>query len=400
MAQRGAEHEVKAPPAKPGWLARTRRARLGVLLALLAAALAVRAADIGGLLALLDGPPELLPGKLELAHGVTVEAVRLVKTPANLVVARVPRNAKLRLRTVLLDDAKQELLEVGPVARRLGALVAVNGDYHRLGPPCFATTFATLVDDGRARVVAAPFDYGAAFWVDVDGAPHVGRLDVRQTVVFPDGRVLPVEQNAETGAARLITRPAAGAWSHPGLKGVPVRAHAGEGGDAWEVTGPVAERFEGPALVASDPAALAGAVPGATLRTKLEGEHAARVRHAIGTGPRLVEAGKVPQTLTTNPGGPQWLNRAFRTAAGLTPTHLLLVVTPQLPRSGISLPALGEALVALGCTDAVNLDGGPSSVLWADGAARSLDGERGGAEPRVASALLVLPPADDDPGLR
>lgn len=391
-----ADPGVKAPPARPGWLARTRRARLIVLLGLLAAALAVRAADIGGLLALLDGPPRLLPGKLELAHGVTVEAVRLVKTPANLVVARVPRGAKLRVRTALLDDARQELLEVGPVARRLGALVAVNGDYHRLEPPCFATTFATLVDDGRPRVVATPFDYGAAFWVDVDGAPHVGGLDLRLSVTFPDGRALPVELNAETGAARLITRPAAGAWSLPGLKGVPLKA----AGDAWEVTGPVAERFEGPALVAADPAALAGAVPGATLRAKLEGEHAGRVRHAIGTGPRLVEAGKVPASLTTNPGGPQWLNRAFRTAVGLTPTHLLLVVTPQLPRSGISLPALGEALVALGCTDAINLDGGPSSVLWADGAARSLDGERGGAEPWVASALLVLPPAGDDPGLR
>lgn len=51
-----------------------------------------------------------------------------------------------------------------------------------------------------------------------------------------------------------------------------------------------------------------------------------------------------------------------------------------------------EVLKELGCQEALNLDGGPSSTLWAGGSTRNIP--RGKKGDRVASALFVLPPGE------
>ncbi|MCO5166393.1 MAG: phosphodiester glycosidase family protein [Planctomycetes bacterium] len=376
-------------------LERTRRARLAVLLAALAGvagyALWERLEPVLG-----RTPFE---GRWELAHGVVVERVSTLAPPVTLLVARVPRGAGLRLRAVLLSSDRADLDLVGPAARRAGALVAINGDYHRLtGSFCLGAPFSTLVDGGEPRVVGAPFSYACALWLDRDGAPRIGRFDLGAALRLPSGRTLPVQVDVETGDDLLITRPPVGAWRADGFAALPLER---TGPAAFRVAGPPATDLRGPALLRRgglDAALLDDAPAGATLTLQRTGADADRVWLALGTGPRLLEAGEVAAVLGA-PESTGWTARVARTAVGLTPTHVVLATTYQLPRHGLSLVDLARALAALGCTDAVNLDGGPSSTFWAGG--RVLNGDEGDDQgAAVGTALMVLPPVAGEVGVR
>ena len=124
---------------------------------------------------------------------------------------------------------------------------------------------------------------------------------------------------------------------------------------------------------------------------------AGRVALALGSGPRLLEAGEVhADTRLDYPG---WVNRFARTAVGLNDEHLFLVTTLQaVPRAGLSMERLAEALRSLGCREAINLDGGPSTTLWAGGRVVNLPAElEGSYDEPVATGLFVLPPGQGMP---
>jgi exopolysaccharide biosynthesis protein len=79
-----------------------------------------------------------------------------------------------------------------------------------------------------------------------------------------------------------------------------------------------------------------------------------------------------------------------RTAVGFNDVGVLLVTTLQGGRRpGLTMADLAAALRALGCREALNLDGGPSSALY--GAGRLLNVAPGFEDVinPVASALLV-----------
>lgn len=89
------------------------------------------------------------------------------------------------------------------------------------------------------------------------------------------------------------------------------------------------------------------------------------VQTALQAGPRLVRNGKVD----TNPiaegfKDPKVLtNRAARSAIGVTAEGKLLIVTT----STANMKELAEAMIKLGAVEAMNLDGGASSGLYANG---------------------------------
>ncbi len=102
------------------------------------------------------------------------------------------------------------------------------------------------------------------------------------------------------------------------------------------------------------------------------------VEFAIQAGPRLVVDGK-PLTLK-----PQWDRR---TAVGVRPEgrHLVVLVT-AIPVSLADLAQLmGEGL---GCSEALNLDGGSSTQLWSD-----LEGVEPVVGFAVANGVVVVPRA-------
>lgn len=89
------------------------------------------------------------------------------------------------------------------------------------------------------------------------------------------------------------------------------------------------------------------------------------MQEAVGCGPRLVADGAV----SYDPAGegfssPKILSSAgARSAVGVTRDRTLLLVTC----GGATVRQLAEIMKALGAWDAMNLDGGASSGLWAQG---------------------------------
>lgn len=381
----------------------SRRLRMTVLLSVLVGVSLLAWARWSGAEQFLAPVP--FKGKLEAGHGVVVEAVDLYDPPARLLVARVPRGKGLRLRALLLDDETPRLRRLGEVAPGAGALVAINGDMHRLSGFCAGTTFSTLVDQGRARVVGSPFSYACALWVDQEGQPHVGALDLQLTLSLPGGAELPANAELEDGGAWpvLVTR-VSGAWRASEQAGFALTPLGGswEQGARFRVgkRGDPGTARQGPALLfraGPGQEALERLKPGDEVTARLAGAAAGKVATALGTGPRLLEDGQVAAVLEGQAADAGWTRRAGRTAVGVAEKELILAVTWQRPRQGLSLLALARALQRLGCRDALNLDGGPSSALWVDG--RVINTPPEGDDP-VASALFVLPPAQGQPGLR
>ena len=306
-------------------------------------------------------------------------------------VARILRGQGYRLAARHLVADRAELGSLDARAKELGALVAINGDYHRLRGFCRGTVFSTLIADGSPDVVGSPFDYACQWWLSAEGVPHAGALELGAELVLPDGRALPAFRNLDdpVGKPIVIDRHPKQAWTAPGYLALPVRAE----GRRYRVTGALVapgDRLRGAAVLApsDSPAAatLAAQPRGAVLELRLTGAAAGRTPLALGTGPRLVRDGAAAPGLDR----PEWAKPVGRAAVGHDAHHVLLVVTPS--NAGLSLPDFAAALVSLGCHDAVNLDGGPSPTLWVredDRRGRIVNGAR---RRPLGSGLFVLPP--------
>ena len=126
------------------------------------------------------------------------------------------------------------------------------------------------------------------------------------------------------------------------------------------------------------------------------------VATAIGGGPVLVQDGRPALTWTEEVffggSGVDTTSARARTAVGYTAGgDLLLVVVAE--RNGLTLPDLADLFVDLGAVEALNLDGGGSSALYAGGV-ELVDSGRpvvsalrirrpGGAEPPSDSAVVI-----------
>jgi hypothetical protein len=130
-----------------------------------------------------------------------------------------------------------------------------------------------------------------------------------------------------------------------------------------------------------------------------EGAGWPEVADAMGGVPLLLEDGKVPDM--TRERAAHLVARHPRTAIGITASKkvLLVVVDGRTPEAaGMSCAELAEHLRGLGCTWALNLDGGGSSALWVRGkpgggiVSHPCDDRKYDAagERAVANAVLVL----------
>jgi exopolysaccharide biosynthesis protein len=109
----------------------------------------------------------------------------------------------------------------------------------------------------------------------------------------------------------------------------------------------------------------------------------------IGGGPALVRGGVALKFNGLQPRHP-------RTALGWNREHYFLVEVDGRQRvsAGMSFPELAAYMVKLGCTDAINLDGGGSATLWAFGNVMNSPSE-GRERPAANGLVLVRKPAQD-----
>jgi len=105
---------------------------------------------------------------------------------------------------------------------------------------------------------------------------------------------------------------------------------------------------------------------------------------AIGGGPLLI-CNQQKQTFSPNP------PRHPRSAIGWNSTHYFLLVVDGRQEDlsiGMTLSELAGMMLDLGCTNAMNLDGGGSSTLWLSGSVMNSPSDR--RERRIANGLILL----------
>lgn len=298
-----------------------------------------------------------------------------------------------RLQAVLANDRLPGLETVSSMARRQGAVAAVNGGYFepdgeiigllKLGTElvslsCLPRTAAGIYDDGTVRI-GQPGDYTG-------------------TVKLPGGLLVAVSGiNQERTADSLIL------YNH--YYGASTGTNE-FGAEYVLVKGKVAavRRDQGDTPIPADgvvlsvhgkaAAAFAGVKEGDLLELKQTlGSPWDQAACILGAGPLLVHEGQV--YVTTKPeqfGNDVAGGRAPRTALGRTRDgHILLVVVDgrQARSRGMTLVELAGFLHGLGAEEAMNLDGGGSSEMVVAGEVMNHPSD--GRERPVGAGLVVVP---------
>lgn len=240
------------------------------------------------------------------------------------------------------------------------------------------------------------------FWIGPDGTPHIGNVQSRFRVIWPDRSETAFGLNEERGAdAAVLYTSVVGASTHTSGGREFVLEREGEGcgrplqaghtyaakvravletGDAALEAGSLVLSI-GPRLAARVARVEAGAVLTIILGTQpdLQG-----VQTAIGGGPTLVRGG-VPM---------KWSGLQFRhprTAVGWNQEAIFLVQVDGRQNDlsvGMSFPELAAYMRKLGCEEAMNLDGGGSATCWVLGNVMNSPSE--GHERPAANALVVV----------
>lgn len=339
---------------------------------------------------------------------------------------RLEEDGTQRIHVVSFDSARKDLMIMATVGEGVWGnetvismvthlpaawglpVAAINGDYFQMGgvQRYLGTVQGMCIVNGE--MVASP--PASAFWLDAKGQPHLGRVKSRLAVVWPDGSETPFSVNcstrdftSEVRAADVVlytpwfgpstrTAPNAREWvlqrATPDGRWLPLAADGVYTARVARVlrTGDAAIPREGMVLsvantaTAKTPDLAVGDL--VTLRTACDPDMTG-VRTAISGDPMLLAGSK----LLTNPAV---TNRAPRTAVGLAGTKVWFVVVEgrQPPTAlGMSHHELATFMQRLGCTEAMNLDGGGSSTLWYQGKAVNL--ASGNGRP-VGNALVLM----------
>lgn len=315
----------------------------------------------------------------------------------------VRAEAELAQQRVYAEDPFQGRETVSQLARRTGALAGINADFF----PFTGDVLGLMVRNGE--LVSEPEPRRAVFgWGPAHAVFGYGRWT--GTARLPDGTTVALRGiNRECGGGELVLNfPVAGfargapgsvaivleAAIEPGPTGILSAKVLGVRGDATRL--PIAPGTV--VLVAAGTAAppLANLRPGdpVVVEWRTEGFDWAKVRQAVGGGPWLVRGGRPsidPQAEGFAAGFST--NRHPRTAVGRTKdgdVWLVAIDGRQSMSAGATLEETAGILIRLGCEEAINLDGGGSTVLSLFGFAMNRPSD--GAERAVSNAVLFYGP--------
>jgi hypothetical protein len=279
-------------------------------------------------------------------------------------------------------------------------LAAINGDFYEKSEKYMGRPRDVQIR--RGEVISSPAGH-TCFWMDPQGIPHMTNVFSRFRVVWADGKSTPIGLNQlrEDDAAVLYTsvvgtstratggfdlileRSTNGAWL-PLRIGLAYNCTVREvrnSGDA-PLTRETMVLSIGPGLTSSVPVVH----PGAVLRIVTETTpDLSGAEVAIGGGPTLVQDGKPMQW-------PGFIHmRHPRTALGWNKDYFFMVEVDGRQSNlsvGMTFPELANYLVKLGCSQAMNFDGGGSATLWTLGAVRNSPSE--GDERPSPNALVLV----------
>ena len=361
---------------------------------------------------------EQQPG--EFAPGIAYTNYRYADVPWSIHVVRMNRaDPSLGIRTPHAAGGAGGVSRVSDqmaALRQTGVepLAGVNGDFYARDRSAYAGDPRGL-QIVNGDLLSAPIG-GVAFWIDADGGLHLTNVMSEFKVIWPDGTSLPFGLNqARTDGAVLYT-PAMGA-STATRGGTELVLEAANKGPWLPL--PVGETLSARVrearpsgntplapdiMVLSLPQSLAGRLPNLAAGVQLKISTATTpllrgVPSAISGGPVLVRNGDAQRVqLPRNAGALSYefrsmLERHPRSALGWNDRYFFLMQVdgrqPDLSM-GMTLDELGKfAVKQLKVTDAMNLDGGVSATLWADGRVRNSPADHG-QERDLANTVAIV----------
>lgn len=343
----------------------------------------------------------------QVPPGVVYTMERDGAGPWAVFVLRVERaRPEFRLVGTLARDTIFGLETVPEQARRVpaalgGPVAAVNGDWFELAAGPYQGDLVNLLVLGGELISEA--GGGDAFWLDTQGQSHLGHVTTNLEVTWPEGTrtrlgLNRARKNDEavlytprlgpstrtTGGRELVLEASGeGPWLPLRIGQqlmARVRAVREEGDTPLEPQAFVLS--VGPDLVPKLPPVEKGAVVTLSVSSTPD---LTGVELALGGGQTLLHEGQMPDF------GPGELPRHPRTAFGWNATHyFLIVVDGRRPgwSVGMTVAELAALAQRVGCTDAINLDGGGSSTLWLNDQVMNLPSD--GAPRAVGNALVVV----------
>jgi hypothetical protein len=349
--------------------------------------------------------------------GVSYSNDRIARVPWSIHVLKIDRSRKDL--AFVAAHAKDKVLGVSMLAQQARAvpseigkaIAGVNGDFYLRDNPTYAGDPRGL-QIMNGDLISAPDT--VCVWFDTNGNPHLDEVKGDFQVTWPDGRKTPFGLNqqrparmavlftptygpstrASGGRELVLEKGGDGPWL-PLQAGQTYRARVREvntNGNT-RLVADVMVLSLGPALLAGLPDLAPGlAVDISTATTPdLKG-----VQTAIAGGPAILQNGKPFTAKEPPPGtGNNYSERSKyerhpRSAVGWSPTHVYLITVdgrqPGLS-VGMKIAELAEYFAKLGCTDAMNLDGGKSAQMWMSG---QIVNDPCQGEDTVANSLLVV----------
>jgi hypothetical protein len=291
------------------------------------------------------------------------------------------------------------------------AVAVINGDFYDRDNKLYAGDPRGL-QIIQGELTSAP--HTVCVWFDAQGQPHLDEVKGEFAATWPDGTRVDFGLNQRRaddavvlyaptygpstrtvgGSEIVLEREGNGPWFplrvgnklRARVRSVPKEANTPLSADTLVLS-------FGPRCKGGLPATTPGAVLELSFATTPDLQGAVA---ALGGGPALLEGGKAFTQSTPPPGlGNNYSERSKyerhpRSAIGWNKSHFYFVTVdgrqPELS-VGMKLAELADYFAGLGCTDAMNLDGGKSAQLWVAG--KTVNSPAQG-EDTVANSLIVV----------
>jgi exopolysaccharide biosynthesis protein len=356
-------------------------------------------------------------GFLKSEPGLSYTNIKVASEPWSIHVLKIDRTQKDL--AFYSAHAKDRVLGVSLVADQARAvpseigrtLAAVNGDFYVRDNPTYGG------DPRGLQIINGDLISGpdtVCTWFDTEGNPHLDEVKGDFKVTWPDGSKTSFGLNQQrrpnmsvlytpsygpsTRAARgrelILEKDGDSPW-------LPLQAGQTYRARVREISTNGNTRLVPDVVVLSLGPQVPGTIPDPPPGTVLQISTATApdlkgVKTAIGGGPALIRDKKLfdlfdpPRGTSSDFSQRSKYERHPRSAVGWSATHVYFVTVdgrqPGLS-VGMKLAELAEFMSKLGCTDAMNLDGGKSAQLWISG--RIVNSPCQG-EDTVANSLLVV----------
>jgi len=352
---------------------------------------------------------EFQPAYSSAIPGLNYANIRLTNHPWSIHIARLDRSRKdFQVVTTLGKGTIQGLEPLSAQVKaatspQLHPVAAVNGDFFLIAPgPYQGDPKGLQILNGE--LVSEPD--GPSFWMETGGRLHLDDVKKKFSVIWPDHSktsfglnetpktnsvvlFMPIfgKSTRNTNGLEIILESAGKPW-------LPLRANEAYRAKVREV------RTTGDTPLTRDTMVLS---LGRGLTNKFAtikngdilqistamSESVKTATFALGGGPVLVTHGR-EQKWPTKGGNTYLLPRHPRTALGWNGRYFFLVEVDGRQKElsmGMNFAELAHLMKELGCTEAMNLDGGGSSTFWLNGNVMNSPSDK--HERSLANAIII-----------